>query len=256
VTITRPFQIGMTEVTLAAWRAVGFSDPVFPPGDPFRTCEQPGCPVLTTSWFDALAYANALSERSGLEPCYALRRCRGEPGGTSRTPGGPPGSALDCEEVALRAPTVYDCRGYRLPTGAEWEYAARAGTATAYYSGGQSPNRIPGTCYPEHALLPVAWFCANSPRRRPHPVGLLRSNAWGLHDVLGNAMEWTSENHDGRSLPGPSVDPYGALSTTADSNVRGEGFTSWPDILRIAAVSEGGHHDRGTGFRLARSLPP
>lgn len=255
VTLTRAFEIGATEVTLGAWRAAGFADPVYPPEDPYKTCGNPTCPVLTTSWFDALAYANALSERAGLEPCYVLRGCRGVPGGRPATPAARAGDTLACDSAEITAATVYACRGYRLPTGAEWEYAARAGTTGAFYSGGVSADRKPDVCYPEANLLSIGWFCANAPEQRPHPAGLKRPNAWGLFDVIGNAMEWASENHDGRSLANPSTDPYGALSATGDSNVRGGGFTAWPDILRVANIGEGGHQDRGTGFRLARTLP-
>jgi formylglycine-generating enzyme required for sulfatase activity len=255
VTLTHAFEISATEVTMQQWRAVGFADPIFPANDPYKTCEDPSCPVLTTSWFDALAYANALSERAGLPPCYVLAQCRGVPGGSPDTPGGAQGTVLSCDSVSTTTPTVYDCSGYRLPNGAEWEFAARAGTTTAYYTGAQSADRVAGGCYAETNLLPIAWFCSNATDQRVHPVGLKAPNAWGLYDVLGNALEWMSETHDGLSVPNPSTDPYGALSTTMSSNIRGEGATSWPDILRVAQIADGGHHDRGSGFRLLRTLP-
>ncbi len=72
---------------------------------------------------------------------------------------------------------------YRLPTEAEWEYAARAGTTGARYG----------------ELDEIAWWPGNS-AGRPHPVGLKRANPWGLHDVLGNVWEWTSDWY--RSYPG------------------------------------------------------
>ncbi len=72
---------------------------------------------------------------------------------------------------------------YRLPTEAEWEYAARAGTTGARYG----------------ELDEIAWWSGNS-GGRPHPVGLKRANPWGLHDMLGNVWEWTSDRY--RSYPG------------------------------------------------------
>jgi formylglycine-generating enzyme len=255
VTLTHAFEIGATEVTMQQWRSVSFADPIFPASDPYKTCDDASCPVLTTSWFDTLAFANALSERAGLPPCYVLEQCRGVPGGSSDTPGGPQGTILSCDRVATTAAKVYDCPGYRLPTGAEWEYAARAGTTAAYYAGGQSADRLAGGCYPEPNLLPIAWFCSNATDQRVRPVALKLPNAWGLYDVLGNAMEWMSESHDGRSVANPSTDPYGALSATTSSNMRGAAATSWPDILRVAQISDGPHHGRGAGFRLARTLP-
>jgi len=255
VTLTHAFEIGATEVTMAAWRAAGFADPTYQPGTPLVACTDPTCPVLTTSWYDTLAYANALSQSAGLDPCYALQGCRGVPGGMPDAPGGAPGNALVCDSVATTASTVYDCRGYRLPTGAEWEYAARAGTRTAYYTGSQSSDRVPASCYAEPNLLSIAWFCANASDQRPHPVSVLRPNAWGLYDMLGNALEWVSESHTGRSVLNPSTDPYGAVSTTTESNIRGGTFTAWPDILRVAQIVDGGHRDPGAGFRVVRTVP-
>ena len=80
---------------------------------------------------------------------------------------------------------------YRLPTEAEWEYAARAGAT--------------GTRYGE--LDAIAWHAVNS-GRRTHPVGQKRANAWGLHDMLGNVWEWTGDWH-GDFVSGSMTDPEG-----------------------------------------------
>jgi formylglycine-generating enzyme required for sulfatase activity len=126
-----------------------------------------------------------------------------------------------------------DADGYRLPTAAEWEYACRAGTETAYNSGEDNVN-----CYEEDIRLdPLAWYEWNSDTgygRNTHPVGLKTPNAWGLYDMHGNVFEWCwdwyAEDYYGGS---PSVDPVGP-ETGTERVLRGGHFLKIAKYCRVA----------------------
>jgi formylglycine-generating enzyme required for sulfatase activity len=210
VTLTGGFYLQTTEVTQGQWQALMGSNP-----SSFPSCG-PGCPVELVSWTDAVSFANALSTVEGLAPCYDSA---GNVNGAS----------------------VYSCTGYRLPTEAEWEYAARAGSMQAQYS----------------SLTSIAWYMDNS-GSATHPVGRRQANAWGLYDMLGNVYEWTHDWYAADYGNGNSTvtNPVGA-SSGSRRVLRGGGWSNHSSYLRAAERHDYTPDIRGgfLGFRLARSAP-
>ncbi len=249
VRLTHDFEIAAHETTQAEWVAVGFPNGSVTAGFEYNDCAGPECPVGNVTWFDALNYANRLSDSHvpPLTGCYVLDGCTGAPG-----------SGLVCSGVSLADSTAYACHGYRLPTEAEWEYAARAGTKTPIYSGSMTNHSRFGERRPDPNLELIAWYCFNG-GKATHPAARLLPNAWGLYDMIGNAAEWVFDEYAGLGYdPDSGVDPGGFVGNPlADRALRGGLVANSSDSCRAAAhVGENPNvHGGGHGFRLARTLP-
>ena len=137
-------------------------------------------------------------------------------------------------------------RRYRLPTEAEWEYAARAGTRTDTYAGDITKPR--GS---DPVLNRIAWYGENS-RGRTHPVGRKSPNAYGLHDMLGNVWEWVGDWH-GDYRGGTVTDPVGPKSGSIRV-LRGGSWGGGAGYCRSAVRGRGSPGGRifYLGFRLLR----
>ncbi|MEO1715239.1 MAG: SUMF1/EgtB/PvdO family nonheme iron enzyme, partial [Bacteroidota bacterium] len=173
-------------------------------------------PLTEVSWYGAVTYCNWLSEQSGLEPAYQIN-----------------GTQITVNRQA---------NGYRLPTEAEWEYAARGGQQSRNY-------RYAGS----NDLGKVGWYKGNS-GSNTHPVGNKAANELELYDMSGNVWEWCWDWYDEDYYSSsPKNNPLGPLSGS-NRVVRGGSWVSDARFCRSANRDGNDPSDcnYGVGFRLAR----
>lgn len=144
---------------------------------------------------------------------------------------------------------------YRLPTEAEWEYAARAGTTTAF-AYGDKIHREEVNCAGGFQCTRGLWFCGLG---RPLPVGNLPPNAWGVHEMHGNVQEFVQDHWRDRYSPSPRDGREAWVgSRTRFRVVRGGSWFDKPGACRSAARArrQTGEFDLNLGFRLVREFLP
>jgi formylglycine-generating enzyme required for sulfatase activity len=220
VMITRPFLMSRTEVTQEHYEVVMGNNPSY-----FSGADMP---VEQVSWYEAVAFCNALSLQEGLDPCYSGN-----------------GDSTTCDFTA---------NGYRLPTEAEREYACRGGMETDFYTGGMTNSRCTVL---DPALDMAGWYCGNS-NFSTHPVGLKEPNSFGLYDMHGNVYEWCwdwySSNYYGSS---PGVDPRGpgGGGLLVHRVARGGAFAGWPYSCRSSYRYNSSPEIKysSIGFRVVRA---
>ena len=193
------FTIGQTQVTQGLWEKVMGSNPSH-----FKGAK---LPVESVSWYDSVRFCNKLSELKGLRPAYSFGS------------GDEPEVSLDLE-----------ANGYRLPTEAEWEYAARGGQ-DYLYAGSDTASE-------------VGWYNSNS-GGSTHPVGTLSANGFGLYDMSGNVWEWCNDRYDHPDQP----------QHTVLRALKGGGFRSRLVYISDSDWSDQAHRNPypGYGLRLVRS---
>jgi formylglycine-generating enzyme required for sulfatase activity len=219
-TITvKSFSISKYQVTQKEWQEVmgttirqqrdmaGRSLSLYGEGDNY--------PMYYVNWYEVVEYCNRRSMKENLKPAY-----RGS------------GDNITCD---------WNANGYRLPTEAEWEFAAKGGTKeyiTTEYSGSNSVGA-------------VAWYDGNS-GNSTHPVGTKAANSLGIYDMSGNVWEWCWDWYGGYSS-GSQTDPRGAVSG-ADRVMRGGGWYSSAAYVRSAFryYDTPSNRNSSHGFRLVR----
>ena len=206
VYLTMPFAMMKKEVTQGLYKKVMGEDPSVFKGN--------NRPVENVSWYDAVTFANKLSEMEGREICYEI----------------------DGEDVQWNSRA---CTGWRLPTEAEWEYAARGGD-NYIYAGSDNVDE-------------VGWYDENS-GEETQPVGQKKANGFGLYDMSGNVYEWVWDWY-GTYPGGSQINPLG-ISIGSFRVLRGGYWKSNTENVLIS-YRDGYVPELGgsfSGFRLVRTL--
>jgi formylglycine-generating enzyme required for sulfatase activity len=250
VTLTKGFYMGKYPVTQGQYEAVMGNNPSY-----FKTPVAPETntanrPVETVSWYDALVFCNKLSMLEGLTPAYSIVNST-NPSNWGSVPtewGSPTKDAWDAVVI------VDGSTGYRLPTEAQWEYACRAGTTTAFnwgtnYIDDSKANYNAGDVDEFNTV-------AGTSLERTTAVGSYAPNAYGLYDMHGNVYEWCwdwfDENYG--SAAGVAItDPMGA-SSGSFRVIRGGSWYDSVRSLRSAVRYYTNTHDGyfDLGFRILR----
>ena len=227
VTLTKAFYVATHEVTQSEWQSVmGWNESFFPGANR---------PVEWVTWFDCISYCNQRSTQDGYTGVYQIT------------------DPVRAGNHITSATVTWDqaADGYRLLTEAEWEYACRAASETAFCNGAITQL----DCSPLDPNLDlVGWYCGNS-TNTTQEVGGKAANTWDLQDMHGNVWEWCWDWY--ASYPGGTeTDPIGSVSGSLRV-IRG-GCWGYPARYGRSAFRSFYYPDfRGNilGLRLARTAP-
>lgn len=211
------FEINKFEVTVWEWKQFIKANKMKMPPKPTWGW-QDNYPINGITWNEAIAYCNWLSIKENLQPCYTKK-----------------GPNFLCN---------FQANGYRLPTEAEWEFAAKGGTSSKNY-------RFSGS----DKIEDVAWYKSNS-KGHPNTIGTKLPNELGIYDMSGNVWEWCWDWYNKDFYKQEKGDNPKGPEMGERRTVRGGSWDSQPNYIRpanrISTIPSKTHEFYG--FRTARTL--
>jgi formylglycine-generating enzyme len=198
-------------------------------------------PVRSVSWYSVVKWLNARSEYAGKQPVYYTNDSQTE---IYRV------GIVDVTAGAVN----WTANGYRLPTEAEWEYAARAGKTSRFYTGDcitTDQANFDGHYAGSSGCIP------GDNRRGTTPAGTFAPSPWGLYDIVGNVSEWTWDwygPYSSLSAINPKGPDSGTYRVSRDGSWYGYG-SGYPTTSRQRLPRTPSSPSPEVGFRSARSLP-